>query len=134
VVQETFLHLWRTAGRYDAARGRAVAFLFKIAHSRAVDLLRRPSSRPIPTEPALMEDTAAQPDAAVAVESRMVLAQALAALSEPHREVLLWSYHRDLTQAEIAGVLDIPLGTVKTRSHYALRALKLALAERGIHA
>lgn len=133
LVQETFLYLWRTAGHYDHSRGRAIAFLLTIAHSRAVDLLRRPSSRPVPTEPALLEDITEQPDTADAVQTRVVLRQALAALSVPHREVLLLSYHRDLSQAEIAGVLGIPLGTVKTRSHYALRALKLALAERGIH-
>jgi RNA polymerase sigma-70 factor (ECF subfamily) len=65
--------------------------------------------------------------------TRLVVDSALASLSAAHREVLLLSYRGDLTQPAIAQVLGIPLGTVKTRSYHALRALKSALAERGVH-
>jgi len=58
---------------------------------------------------------------------------AMDSLSPAHREVLELSYRGDLKQTDIAQILGIPLGTVKTRSYYALRALKLALQERGIH-
>jgi RNA polymerase sigma-70 factor (ECF subfamily) len=54
-------------------------------------------------------------------------------LTAAHREVLELSYAGDLTQAQIADRLGIPLGTVKTRSHHALRSLKAALQQRGIH-
>jgi len=57
---------------------------------------------------------------------------ALEALSPAHREVLELSYGQDLKQTEIAARLGLPLGTVKTRTYYALRALKLALEERGV--
>jgi RNA polymerase sigma-70 factor (ECF subfamily) len=132
LVQETFVRLWRIAERFDESRGRVAAFLFTIARSQAVDLLRRPSSRPAPAEPDTVAPPVAQPDASEPVLTRLLVDEAINTLSPPHREILLLSYHRDLTQPDIARVLGIPLGTVKTRSYYALRALKLALAERGI--
>jgi RNA polymerase sigma-70 factor, ECF subfamily len=132
LVQETFLRLWRTADRFDDSRGCVAAYLFTIARSQAVDLLRRPSSRCSPAEPDAIDDTEGLPDAGESMLTRLVVDQAIASLSAPHREVLILSYQRHLTQAEIAEVLGVPLGTVKTRSYYALRALKLALAESGI--
>jgi len=132
LVQETFLRLWRSAHRFDECRGRAAAFLFTIARSQAIELMRRPSSRCPPAEPDTLDDAAAQPDSYEAVLTRLMVDEAMTALSPAHREVLILSYQQHLTQPEIAKVLGVPLGTVKTRSYYALRALKLALAERGI--
>ena len=63
---------------------------------------------------------------------RIVVADALDALSAEHRAVIVETYYRGRTVAEAAGVLGIPPGTVKSRCYYALRALKLALAERGV--
>jgi RNA polymerase sigma-70 factor (ECF subfamily) len=57
---------------------------------------------------------------------------ALSALSPEHRAVIVETYYRGRTVADAARVLGIPPGTVKSRCHYALRALKLALAERGV--
>ena len=65
---------------------------------------------------------------------RIVLADALASLSADHRAVIVETYFAGRTVAEAAKVLGIPPGTVKSRSYYALRALKLALAERGVDA
>jgi RNA polymerase sigma-70 factor, ECF subfamily len=131
LVQETFFRLWRTAGRYHESRGTVAAYLFAIARHRAVDLWRRPSSRPF--EPESEADVAAGGDVTEDMLTRLVVDEALAALSRPHREVLLLSYRGDLTQTAIAEVLGIPLGTVKTRSYHALRALRGALAEKGVH-
>jgi RNA polymerase sigma-70 factor (ECF subfamily) len=63
---------------------------------------------------------------------RIVVVDALAALSPEHRAVIVETYYRGRTVAEAAQVLGIPPGTVKSRCYYALRALKLALAERGV--
>jgi RNA polymerase sigma-70 factor (ECF subfamily) len=133
LVQESFLQLWRTADRFDESRGTVAAYVFALARQRAVHLWRRPSSRPLEPECAGAGEVPAPGDATEAMLTRLVVDQALNSLSAAHREVLVLSYRGDLTQAAIAGILSIPLGTVKTRSHYALRALKLALAERGIH-
>jgi RNA polymerase sigma-70 factor (ECF subfamily) len=67
------------------------------------------------------------------VATKLAVRDALGALSPEHRQVLELTLDRDLRQADIAALLGIPLGTVKTRMHYALKALKLALDERGIH-
>jgi RNA polymerase sigma-70 factor (ECF subfamily) len=63
---------------------------------------------------------------------RIVVTDALQSLSLEHRAVIVEIYYRGRGVAEAARVLGIPPGTVKSRSYYALRALKLALAERGV--
>jgi RNA polymerase sigma-70 factor, ECF subfamily len=63
---------------------------------------------------------------------RVVVAEALDSLSRDHRAVIVETYYRGRSVAEAAVVLGIPPGTVKSRCYYALRALKLALAERGV--
>ena len=60
------------------------------------------------------------------------MADALRALSQEHRAVIVETYYRGRSVAEAAAALGIPAGTVKSRCYYALRALKLALAERGV--
>ena len=61
-----------------------------------------------------------------------MVSDALARLSEDHRSVLLCCYYRGMSVADAARRLDIPEGTVKSRTHYALRALRLALEEMGV--
>ncbi len=144
LVQETFVRVWRVADRYDATRGSAPTFVFTIARRLAVDLARRPSSRPF-LGPAPDETTggdhrqARRPRAdeggaaeAEAIVVGLIVRDALDALTPAHRDVLELSYRSGLTQPEIARRLGLPLGTVKTRTYYALRALKLALEERGV--
>lgn len=131
LVQETFVRLWRSAGAFDPARGTVAAFVLTMARRISIDLWRRPSSRPFDPEP---PDRAASHDHAESVATAVAVNEAMATLSREHREVLELSYRGDLKQAEIAAILGIPLGTVKTRSYYALRALKLALQERGVDA
>jgi RNA polymerase sigma-70 factor (ECF subfamily) len=136
LVQETFVRVWRTAGQYEPGRGSVVAWVFTIARRIAVDLSRRPSSRPFGEE--LAPDAADQ--AAGPATDRMVdrllvgvtVRDALDSLSAGHREVLELLYLKDLTQAQAAERLGVPLGTVKTRSFYGLRALRQALEERGV--
>ena len=132
LVQETFVRLWQQARRFDAARGTVSAFLFAIARRIAVDLWRRPSSRPF--EPEQAEAAAGGDDPLDGVLQSLAVRDAMQSLSPPHRQILELFYGQDRKQSEIAELLGLPLGTVKTRSYYALRALKLALQERGIDA
>jgi len=130
LVQETFLRVWRTADRYDPARGTVTAFVLSIGRRIAIDLWRRPSSRQV--------QPAGEPPAALdEIIDRLLLQldvrEALDSLPAPQREVLELSYHSDLTQAEVASRLGIPLGTVKSRAYHALRAFRRAVDERGIH-
>ena len=128
LVQETFVRVWRNAGRFDPARGSPATFIFTIARRLAIDLWRRPSSRPIEIDP--------PPPSEDHVDRLVVglgVRDALDSLTEPHRQVLELSYRDHLKQGEIAEKLGIPLGTVKTRTYHALRSLRSALEERGIH-
>jgi len=128
LVQETFVRLWRTADRFDPARGSVRSYVFTMARRIAIDLWRRPSSRPFEAP----VDAEAVGGAGIdEMLSGLVVREALDSLSPAHREVLELSYDQDLRQADIAARLGLPLGTVKTRSYYALRALRLALEERG---
>jgi RNA polymerase sigma-70 factor (ECF subfamily) len=129
LVQETFVRVWRTADRFDPERGTVTAFLFTIARRLAVDLWRRPSSRPLEPEAERAGDPESEFDQ---VLQQVVIRDALDSLSDAHRQVLELSYGSDLTQAEIARQLGISLGTVKSRSYHALRAFRRAVEERGI--
>jgi RNA polymerase sigma-70 factor, ECF subfamily len=131
LVQETFLRVWRTAGRFDAARGTASAFILTIARRLAIDLWRRPSSRPVQAPPA---SGAGVDETIDRVLLQLAVRDALDSLPQAHREVLELSYRSDLTQAEVASRLGIPLGTVKSRAYHALRAFRRAVDERGIDA
>jgi RNA polymerase sigma-70 factor (ECF subfamily) len=129
LVQETFVRIWRQARQFDAARGNARTFIFTIARRLAVDLWRRPSSRRIelaPEEPVSGH--------AEAVVTTVVVSQAMASLTDAHREVLELLHYQQFTQTEAAAALEIPLGTIKTRAYHAVRAMRKALEDHGISA
>jgi RNA polymerase sigma-70 factor (ECF subfamily) len=129
LVQETFVRIWREAGRFDPSRGAAKTFIYTVARRLAIDIYRRPSSRRlelVPEEPV--------PSHAEDVVNTVVVAQALGSISPDHREVLELLHFQQLTQTEAAAVLEIPLGTVKTRAYHAVRAMRKALQEHGIDA
>ena len=129
LVQDCFVRLWRTAGRFDLSRGTVAAYLFVMARSISADLRKRPSSRPLSP----VDDTQLppQPDAADRIVEVLMVRDAMESLSPAHREVLMLVNKEGLTQTQIAGRLDLPVGTVKTRLFHGLRALRSALAERG---
>ncbi len=129
LVQETFLRVWRTAPRFDPARGTVEDFVFSIARRLAIDLWRRPSSRPFQPE----TEREARPDETIdRLLLQLSVRDALGSLSDAHRQVLELSYDSDLPQVEIASRLGIPLGTVKSRTYHALRAFRRAVEERGM--
>jgi RNA polymerase sigma-70 factor, ECF subfamily len=128
LVQETFVRLWRTADRFDPERGSPPSFIFAIARRLAIDLWRRPSSRPLALDAPPPAD-----DEMERVLLQLDVRDALDSLSDAHRQVLELSYQGQLKQTEIAERLGIPLGTVKTRSFHAMRSLKAALDQRGIY-
>ena len=131
MVQESFVRLWRTAGRFDPARGSVAAYLIVIGRSVAADVRKRPSSRRLEQlEEALV---APQPDSVDQILSGLMVREAVDSLSAAHRQVIMLA-EAGLTQSQIAARVGLPLGTVKTRTFHALRALRAALARQGIHA
>jgi RNA polymerase sigma-70 factor (ECF subfamily) len=132
LVQETFVRVWRSASRYDASRGSVRTFVLTLARRAAVDLWRRQRGRlPEALDEAEPEDVAGN-EAFGHLVLRLDVREALDALSPAHREVLELQFDGDLTQAQAAARLHVPVGTVKSRTLYALRALARELRERDL--
>jgi RNA polymerase sigma-70 factor (ECF subfamily) len=132
LTQETFLRAWRHPEAMDPARGSVRGWLFTTARNLAIDAWRRRSARA--TEVVTDEVPEPVPDfdeADRAVEAWTV-ADALSRLSTAHRDVLVECFYRGRSVAEVATRLGIPPGTVKSRVHYALRSLRIALEEAGV--
>jgi RNA polymerase sigma-70 factor (ECF subfamily) len=131
IVQETMLRAWRNLDRLDEDAGPIRPWLFTVAQHLAIDAHRARRARPteVGDAPLALVPELDQVDGTL---DRIVISDALDSLSTDHRAVIVETYYRGRTVAEAAGVLGIPPGTVKSRCYYALRALKLALAERGM--
>lgn len=132
LVQETLLRAWRHPEALNPQRGSVRAWLFTTARNLAIDAWRRRSVRvgevitdELPEAPEAVDET----DRAV---EAWTVAEALGRLSAAHREVLVECFYRGRSVAEAAARLGIPPGTVKSRIHYALRSLRLILAEMGV--
>jgi RNA polymerase sigma-70 factor, ECF subfamily len=128
VVQETLLRAWRNPDAIaDPATSRS--WLYTVAKRIVIDDWRAARRRPevitdAPPERAIDDAT----DQAV---DRQLLIAAVRQLSAEHRQVLLECYFRGRSVAEAASALQIPEGTVKSRTHYALHALRAAISEMG---
>ncbi|GAB2836602.1 hypothetical protein GCM10027176_46150 [Actinoallomurus bryophytorum] len=129
VVQETMVRAWRNADRLTPERGSIAAWLKRVAHNVAVDKLRARRARPPET---LVADTPTRmlPDHSDDVVESMFVRRALERLAPAHRAALVEVYFADRTAAQAAKALGIPVGTVKSRVHHALRNLRLHLEEQ----
>jgi RNA polymerase sigma-70 factor, ECF subfamily len=132
VVQETLVRAWRRAEHLDHSSDALRGWLFTTARNLVTDLWRRDAARPstVADEGALAAAPAADElDRAV---QRWTVADALARLTPEHRAVLVETYYDGRSVAEAAQRLGVPSGTVKSRTYYALRALRLVLEEMGV--
>ena len=132
LVQETYLRLWKYRRDYRPT-AKLSTFLVLLARQVRIDALRRQTRRVdreqewgAGRETALRSESVTTP-----VDSREDVLWALARLSEPHREVVELGVLQDLPYAEVAEILGIPVGTVKSRMHNALKELKELFDERG---
>jgi RNA polymerase sigma-70 factor, ECF subfamily len=140
LVQRVLEKLWRRADTYDPDRGPVRAFVFTIARSTVADLRRGSARHPRPiggmADVRDLDDGEVQVRPADDAADQVVLAAsvraALERLTDDHRRVLELAYTRGLSQREIAVALGLPLGTVKSRTYYALRAFRLACEELGV--
>lgn len=132
VVQEVFLAVWRSAGRFDPARGSAVAWLMTLTHHEAVDAVRREAVLRRHTRPAGEDDWAlphgpGADEPAVGSIVALEVRAALAALPPAQRTTVALSYYGGYTQREVAAILGVPLGTVKSRTFQAMAVLRVHL-------
>lgn len=127
-TQDAFVAVWRSARTYDPARGSGASWLYAVARNAITDRLRRtpePAAEPV-------ETPSAEPgphDEAETSWTAWRVHRALEVLPEHERPVIELAYWGGLSQSEIAGRLEIPLGTVKTRTRSALARLADALEE-----
>ena len=123
-VQEAFLDVWRSAGRFVPERAKASTWLLTFVHRRAVDSVRREERRR--TEPLAQsaEPTGDATDEAAWLRlERERVQQALATLPDQQREALELAYYGGFTQSELADRLGVPLGTIKSRMFAGLARL-----------
>ena len=133
IVQETLLRAWRNADTLkDWQRTSPRPWLVTVARRIAIDGYRSENARPpetfgrdVDTYPGISDETER-------VVRSMTVVQAMRDLTPSHREILLETYFHGRTTQEAADTLGLPLGTAKSRVYYALRALRVALQQRGV--
>jgi RNA polymerase sigma-70 factor (ECF subfamily) len=130
IVQETLLRAWQRPQVLDQSVTSARAWLFTVARNLVIDEHRSARSRREFRTDSPPEQ--ATPDRTDQVLDSWLIGEALALLSDEHREVIVRSYYRGLTTHQIATELNVPDGTVKSRMHYGMRALRAALDEKGV--
>jgi RNA polymerase sigma-70 factor (ECF subfamily) len=133
LVQDTFVKLWRNAGRYDPSRGRLETWVLLVARSLAIDALRRRvlESRLLSQvgPPDEASDDPGPDQLAETADLSERARRAMAALTDGQRAALELAYFGGKTSAEVAELEGIPLGTAKTRIRTALLKLRDALEE-----
>jgi len=130
-VQEAFLAVWRTAGRFMPERAKASTWILMLVHRRAVDAVRREARRAVePFEPDVegaAEDSAE--DIAWMSLERARVREALLTLPDPQREAIELAFYAGFTQSELAERLGVPLGTIKSRVFTGLARLREQLED-----
>ncbi|WP_165988173.1 sigma-70 family RNA polymerase sigma factor [Streptomyces sp. YIM 98790] len=131
VVQEALVRVWLTQARTPLPADRVAPWLHRVARNLAVDAHRRDRSVPMGMLPPELLQRADGTDVADTVATRQVVRRALSRLSPEHRDAVVTVLLHDLSGAEAARALGVPAGTVKSRLHYALRALRRDLERAG---
>jgi RNA polymerase sigma-70 factor (ECF subfamily) len=135
IVQEAFLAVWRNPAGYDRQRGSVRTWLMGMVHHRAVDAVRREESQRKRAEDSRGADVVVVDFAEQVVdqlglpEERKAVRAALEELPAEQRQVIELMYFGGLSQSKVAARLDLPLGTVKSRTLLGMRRLRAALVE-----
>src|SRR5215510_8055206 len=131
IVQEVFLTVWRRAETFDPERGLFRPWVLQVAHYRILNELRRRSRQPqIDPDPESVQlaefpDESLEPAEVVCQDyRRAALREAFANLPLPQRQALGLAFFEDLTHEQVASVLNLPLGTAKTRIRTGLQTLR----------
>ncbi|MGH3946825.1 MAG: RNA polymerase sigma factor [Pseudonocardiaceae bacterium] len=141
VVQEVFLALWRDPGRFDPSRGGFATWLLTLIHHKSVDAVRRESTirrRTVPA-PEAGEDWSPNPvpgadQAAMARVAAGQVRDALHRLPAEQRQALALAYYGGHTQREVAALIGVPLGTVKSRMFAGVKRLRTLLEPENLMA
>lgn len=130
IVQETLLRAWRTPRILEQETSSTRSWMFTVARNLVIDDARSARRR---HEIGVAETPdRGRDDGTDALFEGLIIEEALAGLDLAHRAVIVHAYYGGCSVAEVARRLGIPEGTVKSRLHYGLRALRLALQEKGV--
>jgi RNA polymerase sigma factor (sigma-70 family) len=134
IVQEAFMGLWRHPDAYDERRGSVKSWLMGMVHHRAVDAVRREEAHRRRAERSIPGALEVEPDPADVVvrevgapQEREAVRAALGGLPAEQRRVIELMYFEGRSQSQVAAELDLPLGTVKSRTLLGMRRLRSAL-------
>ena len=136
VVQETFVRAWRAGERFDPELSSLRGWLFAIARNAMVDHRRAAAARP--WQQALVDPVAPEVDVVTVDDPidgllrKWVVEEALRRLSAPHRIVIVETYLKGRPYEDVAAELQIPVGTVRSRVFYGLKALRIVMDELGV--
>jgi RNA polymerase sigma-70 factor, ECF subfamily len=134
VVQEVFVRAWRAADSFDPRLASMRTWLFAIARNAVVDEARRSAVRP--WQGTLTDGGDAPGPAEAPADDRLVDAwvveEALRRIGADHRTAIVETHLRDRPHEEVAAQLGIPVGTLRSRVFYGLKALRLAMEEMGV--
>jgi RNA polymerase sigma factor (sigma-70 family) len=136
VVQNVFLAVWTGATQFDPGRGQPSTWIMTMTHHKAVDMVRREQRRRTEPLDVVGDHTTGEPpvdEQAWRGVARGHVREALERLPDPHREVIELAYFAGYSQSELADRLAVPIGTVKSRTFAAMRALRDALGAAGLH-
>jgi len=134
-VQDVFIDLWKSAGRFDPSRASESAFVAMVARRRVIDHLRRAERRPQTTEMPEGFDVAGLDHDLVEMGAEAALAaRALQQIRPEQRNVLMMSVYHGMTHAEIVEQTRLPLGTVKSHIRRGLAEVRRILGETGVPA
>lgn len=135
-TQDIFLNIWLKSASYKADRGEPKSWIMSVAHHKVIDIIRSRRRNINMTDPKDYETLDLLPSGHRATDEEAVLnlereriIRALAVLPEAQREVIMLAYFEGYSQSEIAGRLNQPLGTVKTRVRLAMQKLRVELEE-----
>jgi len=132
-VQDAFLTVWRTAASYRPELGTPSTWIFTIVHRRAVDIVRREERQRADLVEEHDEPAGdATDESAEAWDTGTRVRRALSLLAPGQRRVLELAYYGGLTQSQIAAELDLPVGTIKSRTFTALFRLRVLLGDEGV--
>jgi len=126
LVQESFLKIWKGLPRFGS-RSSVKTWVYRITVNVAIDYLRR---TPVLGTLIPWEETRDHREAYTKPEQQEAIQMALAKLDAEHRTTIVLHYFEDLSLEEVAGVLDVPVGTVKSRLHNGRHKLEECLKER----
>ncbi|WP_405098085.1 RNA polymerase sigma factor [Oceanobacillus sp. FSL H7-0719] len=124
LVQDTFIRFQKYQNRFDGKKSTIKTYLFRMAYQLMINRLKR-RSRLVKIMPFLYIQS--QEQHTLTYEDKLTVQSAILQLPDEQRAVILLTYYHDMTQREVADILAIPTGTVKSRLHASLKKLKVLL-------